>query len=304
MNPKITVITPTYNRAHTLERVYESLKNQTFKDFIWLIMDDGSTDNTKELIEKFKAENQIGIQYFKHENSKKFYTVFKAVEKVETPFFTVLDSDDEYPLNALRVLYEEAVKLNPTEFISVLGHSQTAKGKLVGSLFPQNFTEGSILEMRERLKIRGDKHALFITKPYKEYLKKFDYEFYKGKYAPQRIFFQIYDADGMKTRFINESVRIYHEDESDKNSMSNDRIQFSSYLGLRDGHLSFINSYNIQLFKYPAALIRNLIGYQFYALTNGWDLIEINQNLKHFKFLSLMAFPFSYIYYKLKFFGG
>src|SRR5690606_10877381 len=140
-------------------------------------------------------------------------------------------------------------------------------------------------------------------KPYKQYLKKFDYEFYKGKYAPQRIFFQIYDADGMKTRFINEVVRIYYYNPSDQNSMSNDRVQPSSYLGLKDGYLSFLNSYNIQLFKYPAALIRNLIGYQFYALAIGQNLIELNKNLKHFKFLSLLVFPFSYIYHKLKFFG-
>src|SRR5690606_25646744 len=124
MSAKITVITPTYNRAHTLERVYNSLKNQTFKDFIWLIVDDGSTDRTKELTEKFQAENQIEIQYHQIENSKKFYAVFKAVEKVDSPYFTVLDSDDEYPPNALGILYKEAIKVNWDEFISILGHSQ------------------------------------------------------------------------------------------------------------------------------------------------------------------------------------
>ena len=59
MDKKITVITPTYNRAHTLERVYQSLKNQTFKSFKWLVMDDGSTDDTKQLIDRLKVKTKF-----------------------------------------------------------------------------------------------------------------------------------------------------------------------------------------------------------------------------------------------------
>ena len=60
---KITIVTPTYNRAHTLPRVYDSLKNQTFKDFKWIIMDDGSTDNTNEVVFQFQSEGIIDIDY-------------------------------------------------------------------------------------------------------------------------------------------------------------------------------------------------------------------------------------------------
>ena len=63
MDKKIIVITPTFNRAHTLERVYQSLRNQTFKSFKWLVMDDGSTDDTKILIDRLKGENIIDIEY-------------------------------------------------------------------------------------------------------------------------------------------------------------------------------------------------------------------------------------------------
>ena len=72
---KITVITPTYNRAHTLNRVYESLKKQVFKNFVWIIMDDGSTDNTQELVNKFSNENLIEIRYFQDKNRHKFITI-------------------------------------------------------------------------------------------------------------------------------------------------------------------------------------------------------------------------------------
>jgi len=64
MSYRFTVFTPTYNRAHTLPRVYESLKHQTFRDFEWLIVDDGSTDNTKELVEVWQKENLFPIRYF------------------------------------------------------------------------------------------------------------------------------------------------------------------------------------------------------------------------------------------------
>ena len=94
---KITVITPTFNRAHTLPRVYESLLKQTYKNFIWTIMDDGSTDETEAVVKNFIEEKKIRIQYSKNSNSKKFYTVFNAIENVSTPYFSIMDSDDAYP---------------------------------------------------------------------------------------------------------------------------------------------------------------------------------------------------------------
>lgn len=298
---KITIITPTYNRAHTLPRVYESLKNQTFKDFKWLIMDDGSTDNTSEVVKQFQQENILNINYYKKENSKKFHTVFKGVELVKSPYFTVLDSDDAYPKNALQTLFDEVKYLNDS-FISVVGNSENEKGELVGDLFPNNGFDGSILEMRYKYKVKGDKHAIFITAPYKKFLKNFDYEFYRGKYAPQKIFFNIYDALGYKTRFINQIVRTYYYDLSDTASMSNDRVKPSSYLGLINGHLSFINNYKSQLFSYPKALIRNLIGYQFYAFKNHEHAGNIIARIENpiIKVLGVFLLPFSFVYYKMK----
>lgn len=296
---KITVVTPSYNREHTLPRVYESLKNQTFKDFKWIIMDDGSTDDTKKLIEKYQAENLFEIEYFWNENAKKFYTVFKGIEKVNSPFFTILDSDDAYVENGLQIMYETIVALNTKDFISATFNSQFPNGDLVGDLFLNNF-EGSILEMRYKHKIRGDKHTIFITEKYQNYLKNFDYTIFKNKYAPQKIFFNIYDSNGEKTKFVNKNVRIYYQDENDLASMSNDRIKETSYLGLMEGYRSFLNSYGTKLFKYPKALIRNLVGYQVYSIVNQKKFGEMNKGLIHFKFLSFLLYPFTLIYYKLK----
>jgi len=68
---KITIFTPTYNRRNLLGRLYESLKTQTNKNFVWLIVDDGSSDNTEEIINKYKKEKVVDIQYFYKENGGK-----------------------------------------------------------------------------------------------------------------------------------------------------------------------------------------------------------------------------------------
>ena len=184
--PKITIITPSYNRAHTLLRVFESLKNQTFKDFKWIIMDDGSTDDTKELVESFKLDSPFEIEYYWNQNQHKFITVFEGIKKVESPYFMVVDSDDSYPENSLEILYQEVNQIkNQDDFIAVMGLSQFEDGSVVGHQYPGNGFDGSIFDMRYKYRVRGDKFGIFITKTYQNLLKDFDYFIYKDKgYIP------------------------------------------------------------------------------------------------------------------------
>ena len=299
---KITIVTPTYNRAHTLPRVYESLKNQSFKDFKWIIMDDGSTDDTKVVVQSFQQDNLIDIEYFWNENQHKFITVFEGVKKVDSRYFMVVDSDDSYPENALQLLFDEVEKIqNQDKFISVMGLSQYEDGSIVGHQYPNNGFDGSIFDMRYKYKVRGDKFGIFITKTYQNLLKDFDYSGYKGKgYIPQAVFFNTYDAAGVKTRFVNKIVRNYHLDDSDENSVSNTRWTGKNTFGLMEGYKSFLNSYASKLFQYPKALLRNLVGYQVYSIINDKGIIEMNNELKNFKLLSLIIYPLSLIYLKLK----
>lgn len=299
---KITIVTPSYNRAHTLNRVYDSLINQTFKDFKWIIMDDGSTDNTNELVESFQKERLIDIEYFWNKNQHKFITVFEGVKKVTSKYFMIVDSDDSYPSDSLQILFDEVEKiLNQNEYISVMGLSQFEEGKIVGDQYPNNGFDGSIFEMRYKYKVRGDKFGIFITKTYQQLLKSFDYSDYQGKgYIPQAVFFNTYDANGVKTRFVNKVVRNYHLDETDENSVSNTRWTGKNTFGLMEGYKSFLNSYGNKLFGYPKALIRNLVGYQVYGIINKKTFSEINKGLKNFKILSLLIYPLSLIYTKRK----
>lgn len=90
----ITVFTPTYNRKYILPKLYNSLCEQTCKDFIWLIVDDGSTDGTDELVQSWKVENKVDIQYYYQENGGKTRAHNKGVKLCETELFVCVDSDD------------------------------------------------------------------------------------------------------------------------------------------------------------------------------------------------------------------
>ena len=90
----ITVITPTYNRKHTISKCYDSLVNQTNKDFEWIIVDDGSTDNTKELIDRYIKENKIKIKYIFKKNGGKHTALNVGTKEAKGELIIILDSDD------------------------------------------------------------------------------------------------------------------------------------------------------------------------------------------------------------------
>ena len=90
----LTVITTTYNRAYCLEQLYQSLISQQNNDFIWLVIDDGSTDNTKELIDKWQHEGLVEIEYYYKQNGGMHTARNLAYEKVHTELNTIIDSDE------------------------------------------------------------------------------------------------------------------------------------------------------------------------------------------------------------------
>ena len=101
MNQGITIFTPTYNRAHRLPVLYQSLCKQTSREFEWVVVDDGSTDDTKSLINGWIKEGKINIRYFWQENAGKAQAHNLGVEMAEKNLFTCVDSDDLLVTNAV-----------------------------------------------------------------------------------------------------------------------------------------------------------------------------------------------------------
>ena len=103
----ITIFTPTYNRGNLLSRLYQSLCKQTYKEFEWVIVDDGSTDNTAsivELIQKKHSRSDFPIHYYKKENGGKHTAINIGVKKAQGELFFIADSDDILPPNALQII--------------------------------------------------------------------------------------------------------------------------------------------------------------------------------------------------------
>ena len=105
---QLTVFTPTFNRKNNLIECYESLKNQTSKDFVWQIVDDGSTDDTLAIVDEFKKENLVEIEYFHKENGGKASALNYGLSRVNTPFWVCLDSDDFLFPDAVEVMIKES----------------------------------------------------------------------------------------------------------------------------------------------------------------------------------------------------
>lgn len=153
---KITVFTPTYNRCHTLERLYESLKKQTFTDFEWLIVDDGSTDATEALISGFKKEEKLVINYFKQENLGKHIAIKEGVKLAEGEFFFIVDSDDMLTENSLETIckYEQKLDGNLAGFFFRMLDFNSRE--FIGDSFPSEEFISNHVHKTYVLNIKGD----------------------------------------------------------------------------------------------------------------------------------------------------
>lgn len=155
-----TVFTPTYNRAHTLHRVYESLALQTLRNFEWLIVDDGSTDNTKELVDKWQNQAGSPIRYIRQDRQGKHVAFNRGVREAYGELFLTLDSDDACVPGALeRFKYHwDAIPADKRRaFSAVTVLCKDHHGKPVGTRFPCDPTDSDSLEIRYKYKVKSEK---------------------------------------------------------------------------------------------------------------------------------------------------
>lgn len=101
---RLTILTPTYNRGGVLPQLYDSLKKQTCKDFEWVIVDDGSKDNTQEVVKAWLSDSDFSIQYFFKENGGKHTALNYAVKKIESELTFIVDSDDTLTTDAVETV--------------------------------------------------------------------------------------------------------------------------------------------------------------------------------------------------------
>jgi glycosyltransferase involved in cell wall biosynthesis len=259
IKPYFTVFTPTYNRAHLLHRVYNSLNSQTFKDFEWLIVDDGSTDNTKEIVDSYILDGIMDIRYIWQPNGHKKSAFNHGVKEAKGFFFIPADSDDSFEhdtLETFKTAYE-SLSLDIQQKISGIAClCKDQQGNLIGDKFPKDNWVSNNLEMRYKYHVSGEKWGCVKT----SILKDFPFPEIEGHVPENVIWTPI--AKNYDALFINKVLRTYYVNES----------------------YSITNSYNIKNahghFLLAKNTLENELDYFFYS---PLSFIKASVNFTRFK---------------------
>ncbi len=181
----ITILTPTYNRRNTLPALYESLAKQTQKDFLWMVVDDGSSDGTQELVQGWAGVSEFPIQYFYQDNGGKHTALNSGIGTVRSDLIFIVDSDDTLPEEAVETILRYHRKYAGTK--GLCGYSFLRcypDGKVNEGYYPEDERIDTYVNARINAGIGGDKAEVFYT----EVLKQFPFPVYEGeKYVPEDL---------------------------------------------------------------------------------------------------------------------
>lgn len=156
MQPNITIFTPTFNRGYLLSRLYNSLLLQKDKNFEWLIIDDGSTDNTVEIVEAFTKDNIINIRYILQKNKGKHAAMNHAFREAAGKYFVCIDSDDYLVVDAIENINLLVSRIDKNEDLAgVVGMAQTTDGQILGKA-PRKDIVSNTMEIRDHYHVQGE----------------------------------------------------------------------------------------------------------------------------------------------------
>lgn len=276
---QITVFTPAYNRAHTLPRTYESLKKQGNKNFIWLIVDDGSTDNTKELVDKWiSEEKEFTIQYIYKDNGGMHTAHNVAYQNITTELNVCIDSDDCLDENAIDKILTFWNKNKSDKYAGIVGLDSDLNGNLIGKDF-DNLKETTLSGYYANGG-KGDKKLVYRTDVINKYP---EYPVFEGeKYVGLNYKYLLIDQD-YKLLVLNEVLcNVEYQEDGSSNSM------WKQYYRNPKG-FAFLRKFYMQ---YNTSLKRNIMDCIHYVSSS-----KLAKN-KHYikespkKLLTILMIPF------------
>jgi glycosyltransferase involved in cell wall biosynthesis len=268
-SPTFTVFTPTYQRASTLPRVKAALEAQTFGDLEWLIVDDGSTDGTPELVEGWLASSRLDIRYIWQENAGKHVAFNRGVREARGELFLTLDSDDECVPEALEIFLSRWHSIPESErgsFSAVTGLCVDEAGNIVGQPFPRDPYDSDPLHIYFGGVGRGEKWGFQRT----DVLRAFPYPEPAGvRFISEAVvWFAI--AREYKTRYVNDRLRTYH---ADVTGARLSHLNRTTALGRLVFHRDVVTAYIDFLPMAPLAMAKSAINCSRYAFHCGmWPL--------------------------------
>ncbi len=275
--PLFTVYTPTFNRAHTLHRVFESLQAQTCRDFEWLVIDDGSTDGTAELMARYQTEVGFPVRYLQEPHRGAHHVHNLSLRESHGELWLKLDSDDGCLPDALERLqhhWENIPAAERAAFSGVTGLCRDQDGQLVGMRFPCDPLDCTAAELEYRHKVSGEKWGFLRL----NVLRQFPYPSdVPGNFIPESfIWCQI--SRHYMTRHINEELRIYwmdapslvHGRSNPRTNAAGHSLMFKMVLDLESGWF----------FIAPLRLLRAATQYSRFAWLSGVGLMRQFRELK------------------------
>ena len=281
----LTVFTPSFNRAHLLPRIYESLKIQTCQDFIWLIIDDGSADDTRQVVSAFIAENKVEIQYIEQENQGMHGAHNTAYENINTPLNTCIDSDDFMPIDAVEKILDKWKSVADKEkYSGLVGLDADLDGNLIGSQFT---TDTTTLEDFYLKGGTGDKKLVYRTAVMQKYPA---YPLFPGeKYVGLGYKYLLADQDFELVTLNEILVLVDYQQGGSSNNM------FRQYYKNPRG-FAFIRKQGMVLSKSPMKRFKDAIHYV------SSSLLSRNSNFiteSPRRFLTVLAFPLGFVLYAI-----
>ena len=281
----LTVFTPSFNRAHLLPRTYESLKIQTCQDFIWLIIDDGSADDTRQVVSAFIAENKVEIQYIEQENQGMHGAHNTAYENINTPLNTCIDSDDFMPVDAVEKILDKWKSVADKEkYSGLVGLDADLDGNLIGSQFT---TDTTTLEDFYLKGGTGDKKLVYRTAVMQKYPA---YPLFPGeKYVGLGYKYLLADQDFELVTLNEILVLVDYQQGGSSNNM------FRQYYNNPRG-FAFIRKQGMVLSKSPMKRFKDAIHYVSSSLLsrNSNFITESPRRL-----LTVLAFPLGFVLYAI-----
>lgn len=295
---RITVFTPTYNREKTLNRVFQSLCCQTYKDFIWIIVDDGSTDNTREIVERFQQQEMFPIKYIYQENSGKHTAINKALKETDSELFLIADSDDSFSYNALEVFintWDSIPCEKKHEYKGVIAKCYDAETKQPIGIFSEKIFDSNDLDAYFKLNLRFEKWNIVRTDIMKEI--SFPEPNEKLKFYPESVVWwrmaRIY-----KTRYVDANIRAYYRDQDNSLiTQSGGRSKETRYLWL-----FYINEAMDYFWSSPKEFAKAYVGYARDSILAGMEwrksLEFIEGRIK--RLIVFFIYPLGFIYAQKK----
>lgn len=214
---RISVFTPTYNRGYIIGKLYLSLQKQTFRDFEWIVVDDGSIDNTEELFRSWCKEGKISIRYYKTQNGGKHRAINRGLDEAEGEIFFTVDSDDQLTVDALSKIDIWFSEIEGIEnIVGVVANKGYTETKTVNAHFAEKYIDAKLSDMpkyeeNQKKVLSGEKAIAFYTDFHRRY--KFP-QFPGENFMTEAVVYNRMAHDGYKMRFFNDIIYLfeYHED--------------------------------------------------------------------------------------------